>query len=128
MRKRHDKIFTPEEVAHLERRRELALQKLKRLPDVSEEDDARIVAAAESDPDALPLNDDELARMRPMQQARPEFLAKWLRRKRGRPPAEAPKKQITLRLDQDVIDHFRSTGRGWQTRINAILRKAVAKR
>jgi uncharacterized protein (DUF4415 family) len=128
MRKRQDKIFTQEEVAHLERSGEVALQKLKRLPDVSEEDEARIVTAAESDPDALPLNDDELARMRPIQQARPEFLAKWLRRKRGRPPAEAPKKQVTLRLDQDVIDHFRSTGRGWQTRINAILRKAVAKR
>lgn len=29
---------------------------------------------------------------------------------------------VSIRLDADLIDHFRSTGRGWQTRINAILR------
>jgi len=29
---------------------------------------------------------------------------------------------ISIRLDADLVDHFRSTGRGWQTRINAVLR------
>ncbi len=44
----------------------------------------------------------------------------------GRPPqGDAPKKQVTLRLDADIIDRFRSEGPGWQTRINAALRKAV---
>ena len=33
-----------------------------------------------------------------------------------------PKVPVSIRLDADLIDHFRSTGRGWQTRINAILR------
>lgn len=45
--------------------------------------------------------------------------------KRGRPKAETPKKQITIRLDQGVIDKLRELGPGWQTRANEILKKAV---
>ncbi len=33
-----------------------------------------------------------------------------------------PKQQITLRIDSDVLDFFRHTGRRYQTRINAVLR------
>lgn len=45
---------------------------------------------------------------------------------RGRPiEGEAPKQQVTLRLDADLLDRFRSSGRGWQTRLNATLRKAA---
>lgn len=47
--------------------------------------------------------------------------------KRGRPKAERPKVSTTLRLDADVLDHFRSLGPGWQTRINATLRSAIRK-
>lgn len=36
-----------------------------------------------------------------------------------------PKKQITLRLDPDVLAFFRKTGKGYQTSINAVLRKYV---
>ena len=43
----------------------------------------------------------------------------------GRPPLENPKKQVTLRLDPDVLEAFRATGKGWQSRINAHLRKAL---
>jgi len=43
----------------------------------------------------------------------------------GRPVSENPKKQVTLRLDPDVIEKFRATGKGWQSRINAELRKAL---
>ena len=43
----------------------------------------------------------------------------------GRPPSANPKKQVTLRLDPDVIEKFRATGKGWQSRINAELRKAL---
>jgi uncharacterized protein (DUF4415 family) len=35
------------------------------------------------------------------------------------------KEQVTLRLDQDVLEHFQSEGPGWQDRINAALRKAA---
>lgn len=43
----------------------------------------------------------------------------------GRPPSENPKKQVTLRLDPDVVEKFRATGKGWQSRINAELRKIL---
>lgn len=35
------------------------------------------------------------------------------------------KKQVTLRLDPDILEHFKRQGRGWQTRINAVLRTFV---
>ena len=38
---------------------------------------------------------------------------------------DAPKKQVTLRLDADLIERFRATGKGWQSRINEALRKAA---
>jgi uncharacterized protein (DUF4415 family) len=45
--------------------------------------------------------------------------------RRGRPPSAIAKQPVYLRLDPDVLSHFRRTGRGWQTRINAALRKAA---
>jgi uncharacterized protein (DUF4415 family) len=44
----------------------------------------------------------------------------------GRPPlGVAAKRQVTLRLDPDVIERFREGGPGWQGRMNEALRKAV---
>lgn len=45
--------------------------------------------------------------------------------KRGRPPLDNPKRQVTLRLDSDLLARLRATGPGWQSRINDLLRKAV---
>lgn len=45
--------------------------------------------------------------------------------KRGRPRSTDPKQQVTLRLDRAVIERFRSSGPGWQSRINEELRKAL---
>jgi uncharacterized protein (DUF4415 family) len=36
------------------------------------------------------------------------------------------KEQVSIRLDRDVLERLRATGPGWQSRVNAILRKAVA--
>jgi uncharacterized protein (DUF4415 family) len=47
--------------------------------------------------------------------------------KRGRPPLKNPKEAVKLRLDHDVLAAYRKTGSGWQTRINADLRKAARK-
>jgi uncharacterized protein (DUF4415 family) len=65
----------------------------------------------------------------------PELTEEWFKRatihiggvpvSRGRPKAEVTKDSISLRLDRDVIAHFRRSGRGWQSRINAALRKAA---
>ncbi len=43
----------------------------------------------------------------------------------GRPVADDPKQQVTLRLDSEVLEAFRVTGKGWQTRLNAALREWV---
>ncbi len=42
--------------------------------------------------------------------------------RRGRPKAESPKLALTVRYDVDVIEAFRATGKGWQTRMNAALK------
>ena len=45
--------------------------------------------------------------------------------RRGRPLAAQQKISTTLRLDADVLTQFRATGSGWQTRVNAALRKSL---
>ena len=45
--------------------------------------------------------------------------------RRGRPPG-SNKRQVAIRLDEDVIDHFKAKGAGWQTRLNAALREWIA--
>ncbi|MCY4600074.1 MAG: BrnA antitoxin family protein [Acidobacteria bacterium] len=48
--------------------------------------------------------------------------------RRGRPPSANPKVSTTIRLSRDVVEHFKSGGRGWQTRIDAALREWIGKR
>ena len=65
----------------------------------------------------------------------PELTDEWFRRadlyeggklvRRGRPLSRDRKRAVSLRLDPDVLAHFRRSGRGWQSRINAALRKAA---
>lgn len=45
--------------------------------------------------------------------------------KPGRPKLANPKQQVTLRLDRIVLETFKASGVGWQTRINEALRKAL---
>ena len=47
--------------------------------------------------------------------------------RRGRPPSAAPKRQVTLRLDAEVLTGLRATGPGWQTRANAALAAWLAR-
>jgi uncharacterized protein (DUF4415 family) len=44
---------------------------------------------------------------------------------RGRPKSETKKEAISLRVDADVLHAFKSSGEGWQTRMNGILRAAI---
>jgi len=110
------------------------------------EEEAMIQAGIDADPDARELDDDWFARARPAREVLPPALYAALtdksrpptitlvsdeegraRQKRmGRPPLDNPKRSITLRLSPEVIDAFRASGRGWQTRINEVLREAVA--
>ena len=47
--------------------------------------------------------------------------------RRGRPRIAHPKLSTTIRLSQDVLDHFKAGGPGWQTRMNDALREWIAK-
>ena len=70
----------------------------------------------------------DMRRFRPTFEVLPSELVEIIKnRKIGeRGPQVAPvKQQVTLRLDQDVLNTFRSTGAGWQGRINEALRKAA---
>jgi uncharacterized protein (DUF4415 family) len=49
-----------------------------------------------------------------------------IKRGRGRPTAAVKRPTLNMRVDADVLEAFKATGQGWQTRINAALRKAVA--
>ncbi len=71
------------------------------------------------DPDNPPLTRDQLKRMRPISKETLDFI----NRARGRPPSESPKQAVSLRLDQDVIEHYKKSGPGWQSRMNEALRK-----
>ena len=43
-------------------------------------------------------------------------------RKRGRPVSTAPKEQVSIRYDREVLAAFRQSGPGWQTRMNEALK------
>lgn len=96
---------------------------LAHVASISDEEDAKLTAAALADPDNPPLDDEFFKRARPMYEVDPDFV----RRARGqRGPQKAPTKRlVSLRLDPDVLEHFRGTGPGWQGRINEALRKAA---
>jgi len=74
------------------------------------EENAAIAAGIAADPDAVELSSEEMAQLRPL---------------RGRPRVARPKAALTMRVDADVLDAFRASGPGWQTRINDLLREAV---
>lgn len=73
----------------------------------TDSEEVQFSAAALADPDNPPLTDAEL---------------KQFRRGRGRPQGSGKKEQVTLRLDAEILEHFRATGNGWQTRINEALK------
>ncbi|WP_020200424.1 MULTISPECIES: BrnA antitoxin family protein [Cupriavidus] len=94
----------------------------------ADDEDRALTRAAESDRDNPPLTDAQLARMRPAREALPELVgetaAKALLKPRGRPALPADQRKVTLnmRADRDVVEAFKATGDGWQTRINDALR------
>mgnify|MGYP000033777165 CR=1 FL=1 len=46
-------------------------------------------------------------------------------KRRGRPVGSGGKVQVAIRFDRDVVESFRATGKGWQTRMNDVLREWV---
>ena len=76
----------------------------------SDEDDAKIREGIANDPDAHELSTEEIKAMRPM----------------GRPKAGTTKDSVTIRLSPEVTSYFRGTGKGWQTRVDKVLKEYVS--
>ena len=68
----------------------------------------------------------DFARAKPFAEAFPDLAASI---RKGRGPNKAPtKKLVSLRLSPEVIEHFKATGDGWQSRIDETLRKVVKRK
>ena len=82
----------------------------------TERENKIISAAAKADPDAQPLTPKQLKGMIP------------LRALRGRPKLSNPKRLVSVRYSQEVLDFFKATGEGWQSRMDGVLRQYVSRR
>ena len=73
--------------------------------------------------------DEDFANARPFKEGFPEFFAAWQKEKNkgGRPKIEQPKKHIGFRLAADVVEGVKATGRGYNARVEKVLREALAK-
>ena len=81
----------------------------------TEAEDRKIRRAAKADPDAQPLTDEQLKGMIPIKAVR------------GRPKSENKKLLVSVRYSPEVLSYFRSTGEGWQGRMDGVLQEYVAK-
>lgn len=95
----------------------------RRIRPLSDAEDRKIRRAIEQDPDTEEITPEMMARAKPFAEALPE-LAESIKRSRGRPRVQNPKQAISLRLDPEVIEKFKATGKGWQARINKALKDA----
>lgn len=87
-----------------------------------------INAGIAADQDNPELTKEWFAKAKPASEAfSPEMFAALSAMKpaRGRPKAVDPKVFTAIRLDADLLDAFKSTGKGWQTRVNAALRQFI---
>jgi uncharacterized protein (DUF4415 family) len=99
------------------------------LPEISDAEEAAIQVGIARDADNPELTDEQLKSLRAAKEVMPRgFYEELVERARGRPRLdEAAKKVIVkLRVDPDVLEAFKADGPGWQTRMNDILKKAVA--
>ena len=81
----------------------------------TEAENRKIRRAALADPDALPLTKEQLNSMVPIKAAR------------GRPKSENKKLLVSVRYSPEVLSYFRSTGEGWQSRMDGVLQEYVVK-
>ncbi|HEY8566760.1 MAG TPA: BrnA antitoxin family protein [Beijerinckiaceae bacterium] len=86
--------------------------------DISDEEEARIQTGIAADPE------------------NPEFTAAEFRRAKSfrevmaRQAATSPQtsEKVSVKLDRDLVEHFKAGGRGWQDRLNTALRSTLARR
>lgn len=69
--------------------------------------------------------DGDFARAKPFSEVFPEQFTSW-KRGRGRPKVERPKVHVGFRLAADVVDGIKATGEGFTSRVEKVLRDALA--
>jgi uncharacterized protein (DUF4415 family) len=73
---------------------------------------------------------DRVTKAKPAKEILPSIFgvaaAEQMLRPRGRPRAKHPKELINIRLSHDVLEHFKASGDGWQTRIDLALKQFIA--
>ena len=74
--------------------------------------------------DSPPATKEQLKMARPFGDVFPELADKMRKNLGGRPPLDRPKKLVSIRLDANVLDKFKATGKGWQSRMNDVLKQA----
>jgi len=94
------------------------MSKVSKRPSIvmpTSQEDKAITAAAKTDPDAQPLTPRQLKSMVPM------------RALRGRPKSGSAKQLVSVRYSPEVLAYFKSTGEGWQSRMDRVLREYVTR-
>jgi uncharacterized protein (DUF4415 family) len=71
------------------------------------------------------LTEEDFAKAKPFKEVFPEQYERW--KARGRPKLEAPKKHIGFRLAADVVNGIKASGRGYNARVEKVLRDALAR-
>ena len=96
---------------------------------LTQDEEAEIQRMIASDPDAPEASEAEMAEARSFAEFFPDLAAsidrEIARRGRGRPPVEAPKVAVTIRIEPEVLQHFQAQGRDWRSRMTEALRKAA---
>jgi uncharacterized protein (DUF4415 family) len=81
----------------------------------------------DKDGEVRELTADELKKFRPISEVNPALLAKIKKGVGERGPQKSPTKiPISIRVSPEVAEYFRSEGKGWQGRINSVLKEYVA--
>lgn len=82
-----------------------------------------------ADTDNPEWTDTDFARAQPAHEVLPAIFSKARTESllsRGRPKVDVTKVRVGIRLSPDVLNHFKASGDGWQTRIDAALRQFIA--
>jgi uncharacterized protein (DUF4415 family) len=90
-------------------------------------------AASRPDHDNPEWTQEDFAKAQPASEVLPEYIGETaarnlMRRGRGRPQKPDRKVNQTLRLDPDIVEAYRREGKGWQRRINEVLRQHMPQR
>jgi uncharacterized protein (DUF4415 family) len=81
----------------------------------------------DADGEVRELTEEDFKHFRPSTEVIPNIIEAFERMRGMRGPQKTPvKERVGLRLDAEIVEHFRSTGSGWQSRINDILKMHIA--